>query len=121
MKALVTCQYRADPHELDDECVNVTNIWLTHATRRVVRGEWRYEYFDTPDRLRIFYGGAPVAVALTEAADGYYGWLTTGAAMPSMIRYSRAMFSMQFPYGYQGEEDRGRGRMLRLQITERCE
>ena len=40
-------------------------------------------------------------------------------APPCMIWASRAAFDVQFPYGPAAEEERGKGRVVRLRITAR--
>jgi hypothetical protein len=68
-------------------------------------------------RFVMMYGGTHpmVTVVLTEDPDGpYYGWIRAGEVLPIMIYPNEDLFSMCFPYGYRGEEERGRGEMVRM-------
>jgi hypothetical protein len=58
-----------------------------------------------------------VIVSLDDNGE-YYGWLEKGENTPTMIWPSRAQFSMCFPYGYEAEEKRIKGKMVRLKIIE---
>ncbi|GGK61657.1 hypothetical protein Sme01_03430 [Sphaerisporangium melleum] len=52
-----------------------------------------------------------------DAPDGtHWGWLRTGEDTPIMIWPVRGMLSMCFPYGTDVEEQRGKGRVVRLAV-----
>lgn len=54
-----------------------------------------------------------------DSPDGtHWGWLDSGQQVPSMIWAFRGAFDAQFPYGPEAEEKRGRGRVVRLKVTE---
>lgn len=60
-----------------------------------------------------------VEVLVAENEDGpYYGWLATGEEIPLMIHATEGLFRMCFAYGPQAEVDHGKGRIVRLAITE---
>lgn len=58
-----------------------------------------------------------VAVELHESPEGaYWGWLDPGAREPEMIWSDRLLFDACFTYGPDAEQERGRGRILRLDV-----
>ena len=59
-----------------------------------------------------------VPVVLTESPTGrYWGWLENdGKDTPTMIWPSKMQVEMCFPYGPKAESDRGRGRLIQLDI-----
>jgi hypothetical protein len=81
--------------------------------------KWWVEIHQLPDPV------VPVTVTLVDkdAPDGtHWGWIdATGRdhGRPVMIWAFRGAFDMQFPYGPEAEEERGKGRVVRLRITER--
>lgn len=59
-----------------------------------------------------------VEVLIESSKDGaYYGWLEHGENIPSMIWSDELRFNMCFPYGYEAEEKKEEGKMIRLNIT----
>lgn len=94
--------------------------WSTFGARRPHEDGWRYDRFGPERLLRMVEAGADVVpVRLIEDGEGpLFGWLRTGADVPEMIRRRQAEFEMQFPYGYESEERRGKGRMIRLRVGE---
>ena len=68
------------------------------------------------------FGGNVVQVRLTEDPAGqYWGWLhfdLPGRDAPTMVQPHKGMFKMQFPYGPQAEEEAGKGRTVRLTVSE---
>lgn len=60
-------------------------------------------------------------VAIDDPAGNYWGWIDAGAADPVMIRPGHDRYSMQFTYGPEAEERRGKGRTVRLRVTEATE
>jgi hypothetical protein len=66
------------------------------------------------------YGHSEVVdVEVTETADGsYWGWIGAERDYPAMIWHRLSLFRMCFPYGPEAEEAKGRGRVVRLTITE---
>jgi hypothetical protein len=60
-----------------------------------------------------------VKVRITENPEGkYYGWIDTGETTPEMIQPHEWMFSMQFAYGPEIEVEKGKGRIVRLDVVE---
>ena len=64
-----------------------------------------------------------VAVTVVEVPDDdpagtHWGWIASGHDKPSMIWPNRACFDVCFPYGAEAEEKAGRGRAVRLAVTE---
>lgn len=69
--------------------------------------------FSSPEDKRIS------KILLKEDVNGnYYGWLGAGDTEPTMIYPAQILVDMCFPYGPKVEEDRGRGRRIRLTCTE---
>jgi hypothetical protein len=77
------------------------------------------------ERTVRMYGVDPVPVELVEDPDGdYWGWIHadrsgeqfapkyTGEVV--MVQPHRGMFTMQFPYGPEGEAEHGRGEIVRM-------
>lgn len=62
-----------------------------------------------PVRVTEVAGDDPVAT--------HWGWLWQGKTVPEMIWGSKAAYRTQFTYGPKAEEERGRGRTLRLAVT----
>lgn len=59
----------------------------------------------------------PVVVALDDEGP-YWAWVAAdGDGAPDMISGHRGMYDMQFAYGPDPEEARGRGRTVRVNIT----
>jgi hypothetical protein len=59
-----------------------------------------------------------VPVEVAESEDGkFLGWIATGDGTPRMIQPDR-LFEMQFPYGSRAEEERGKGRVVRLSVSQ---
>jgi hypothetical protein len=80
--------------------------------------KWWVEIHGLPDPV--------VAVRVTEvetdSPDGtHWGWIDAGkeSGPPCMIWAHRGAFDMQFPYGTEAEQERGKGRVVRLRITAR--
>lgn len=66
-----------------------------------------------------------VEVDVREVSDGdpsatHWGWLDAKPEKtePLMIWPRQGLFEMQFPYGSKVEVDRGKGRVVRLAVTE---
>ena len=84
-----------------------------------IGARWWVEIHGLPDPV------VPVTVAEVEhgSADGtHWGWIDAGGrheGRPVMIWAFRGAFKAQFPYGPEAEEERGKGRVVRLRITRR--
>lgn len=94
---------------------------------------WEMFGYPAPDREDTWYAlgdnqyvrmhgcAVPVPVELIEDPEGtHLGWIDAedeleGDDTPVMIQHHR-IFNIQFPYGYEEEEKRGRGRSVRLTI-----
>lgn len=88
------------------------------AGRMTERG--RMHVADHPRTVKA-YGDDPVPVLVTKDPDGtHYGWIDAGSPErgPVMIQPHLALFKMQFPYGPEAEEERGKGRVVRLRIED---
>lgn len=98
------------------------DLWA-HARKgsyQHIGDKWWVEIHGLPDPV------VPVNVVLVDkdAADGtHWGWIDAtdrhGDGRPVMIWTFRGAFDAQFPYGPEAEEKRGKGRVVRLRITER--
>jgi len=62
-----------------------------------------------------------VEVADDDPAATHWGWMDPGDTEPVMIYPREFLFSMCFPYGVQAEVDAGKGRVVRLAVTEIAE
>ena len=49
-----------------------------------------------------------------DPAATHWGWIETGKGAPCMIRKSAIGFRAQFTYGPEAEQERGKGRVVRL-------
>lgn len=97
-------------------------------------GRWRMHAhrYDNGDlhnlgdrRYVEFHGVAKpiVEVGVVEVADDdptatHWGWMATGADAPVMIYPREVLFRVCFPYGVRAEVDAGKGRVVRLAVTE---
>lgn len=59
-----------------------------------------------------------VEVADDDPATTHWGWMQAGKTEPVMIYPREVLFRVCFPYGVQAEVDAGRGRVVRLAVTE---
>jgi hypothetical protein len=64
-----------------------------------------------------------VEVDAVEVPDGdpsatHWAWLPTGKTEPIMIYPREGLFTMCFPYGSKTEVEHGKGRVVRLAVTE---
>ena len=69
------------------------------------------------------HGMLPVPIRLIEDPEGIYlGWLPNNPEEtdPLFVQHQR-IFNISFPYGYQAEEQAGRGKAVRLRIELRDE
>jgi hypothetical protein len=76
------------------------------------------EYFHFGDRQWVTrcYGGDVVPVELVEDPAGtYWGWDDVADGM-TMVQPHHGMYTMQFAYGPEAEEERGNGRTVRLRV-----
>lgn len=60
-------------------------------------------------------------VPADDHSGSYWGWIDADGTEPVMIRAGHALYSMQFTYGPEAEERRGKGRTVRLRVTETTE
>jgi hypothetical protein len=60
-------------------------------------------------------------VPLRSGEGSYFGWIPAGEDAPVMIRCGSDPYRMQFTYGPEAEERRGRGRTVRLRVEEAAE
>lgn len=88
-------------------------VWATPSRD----GRWYTRISERETWLRIVESRPPVPVVVTEDPAGpYWGWLPAGEDWPVMVQPTRARFEVQFPYGVDGQEKEGRGRVVRLRI-----
>lgn len=103
--------------------------WEMYAQRRIRHDGFEFFMnFGSQELVERFYGGDVRPVRVTEDPDGpYYGWIASAdywdgryyhGGIPELIQPGRGMFSMQFPYGPEPEQDRGKGRIVRLRVEE---
>lgn len=64
-----------------------------------------------------------VEVDVVEVPDGdlaatHWGWMRPDDTQPIMIYPREVLFRVCFPYGVQAEVDAGKGRVVRLTVTE---
>lgn len=77
-------------------------------------------------RRYVEFHGVPrpiVEVDVVEVADDdpaatHWGWVQTGETEPVMIHPREVLFRVCFPYGVKAEVDAGKGRVVRLAVTE---
>ena len=61
-----------------------------------------------------------VKVSVRESPKGeYWGWLDATETVPCMIWKGKKVFDVCFPYGPEAEEKAGKGRIVRLDVTEK--
>lgn len=92
--------------------------WKMYAGRMSVRG--RMHVCAHPRSVEI-YGDEPVAVVVSvDAAGTHWGWQEAerDSEGPEMIQPHRGMYTMQFAYGPEAEEARGRGRTVKLRVED---
>lgn len=82
---------------------------------------WHDRYWHVGDeryvRLCARKDSPIVKVALSESESGeYWAWQDTGSDKYVMFQPHPGLFDMQFAYGAKAEVDRGRGRIVRLNI-----
>ena len=63
-----------------------------------------------------------VKVDVTEVEDGdpaatHWAWIDAKHTQPIMVWPREGLFTMCFPYGPKREEERGKGRVVRLAVT----
>jgi hypothetical protein len=98
--------------------------WRMHAGKpdRVVGGREFLDFGD-PRTVRM-RGRTPVPVELTEDPEGtYWGWIyaegrPNADGAPHMIQPHYGMFTMQFHYGPEAEQEWGRGEIVRMSACE---
>lgn len=97
-------------------------------------GHWRMcahryengELYNLGSRRYVEFHGVPkpiVEVDVTEVADDnstatHWGWMRPADTEPVMIYPREVLFRICFPYGVQAEVDAGKGRVVRLAVTE---
>lgn len=105
------------------------NTWPMWALDRQLHG--RQEYQNIGEHWWVEIHGFPdpiVPVTVAEVAQDspegtHWGWIDTEgrqAGIPVMIWAFRGALDAQFPYGPEAEERAGKGRVVRLRITERA-
>lgn len=88
--------------------------WRMHASYNEKAGV--FMHFGHPRYVEL-YGCRPVPVAVAEDPEGrYWGWLPAGGGDPEMVQPHKGMFDVQFAYGPEAEERRGRGTVVRLTV-----
>lgn len=110
--------------------------WNMYAMRshHPERGVYYQHVYEDARAVALWPGGKKniVPVLVTEDPDGeYWGWLQEEhhsflsgpyvrqeTDFPGLIQPTRGMFTMQFPYGPQAEQDARKGEVVRLTIVE---
>lgn len=82
----------------------------------------RYNHIGHRRFVQAHYLPEPIVpVRATEHPEGtHYGWIDTNDTRPHMIFGNELQFKMCFPYGIAIEVERGKGRVVRLNV-EHCE
>lgn len=94
----------------------MTDEWVMWAQRDPDPVDGR-EFSNFGDRqwVTMCFGGDVVPVRLVEDDAGtYWGWDEPGGL--AMVQPHYGMFTMQFAYGPEVEEERGRGRTVQLSV-----
>lgn len=99
----------------------MSETWRMHAAR----GRGCLTDVGRSPRVIEMTTSGPVAevevreVAPDDPAGTYWGWIdVTSPERPVMIRAGHDPFAAQFTYGPEAEERRGKGRVVRLAVTE---
>ncbi len=92
--------------------------WIMYCYKYITRNY--YAHFGSLNYVKLHGLSEPIVrVSLIEDENGeYYGWIPTGKDTPTMIWKSEVVFSICFPYGYKTEEQRGKGKAIRLLVSE---
>ncbi len=113
----------------------MTGQWLLWAQRDTHRGgpqagEVFFMNFGSREHVTRGYGGDVVPLRVTEDSEGqYWGWIDnedwraergyrSNDGVPTFIQPHHGMFTMQFPYGPEAEQERGRGHIVRLVVED---
>lgn len=99
----------------------MADSWQMHAVR-LRDGLLHY----VGSRRFVEFHGLPepiVEVEVAEVPDGdvsatHWAWLPSGKTEPVMIYPREVLFTMCFPYGPKAEAEAGKGRIVRLAVTE---
>jgi hypothetical protein len=100
--------------------------WDAFAYREDGRRGSRYSTVGPRPYVALHGLGWPIVpVVVTETAYGdpdatHWGWIAVGEDTPTwaLVWPSRAQYAICFPYGVKAEEERGRGRTVRLRVAE---
>lgn len=83
---------------------------------------WR-NFAPHPDVVRMYDSKAPVheleVAEGVDEPDSYWAWWDAEDEKFTMIYYARMIVEMCFTYGSKPEEDRGRGKLLPVVVTDR--
>jgi hypothetical protein len=79
-----------------------------------------YAHFGEREYVKLYGLDDPIVqVQLIEDPNGqYWGWIGAGNEVPEMIQPHYAPFQVQFHYGWQAEQDDGKGHVVRLAVQE---
>ncbi len=76
----------------------------------------RYIYFGNLRIMKMYGCDNPIPVRLVEDPNGeYLTWLPSNSDIPRMTLYAK-IFNIQFPYGYETEEQAGNGKAIRVRV-----
>lgn len=99
----------------------MADTWNMHAVRL---GDGLLHYVEVDRRSTAMCGVAPILevearlVADDDPAATHWAWINTGESDPRMIYPAWVLFSICFPYGPKAEVESGKGRIVRLAVTE---
>jgi hypothetical protein len=100
-------------------------VWEMWAGRPSQNRDGLFLTVEQHKRSAEMYGVEdPIRVAAFEDPEGpYYGWIEFPSewrpladGTPRMIQPHDGLYNMQFPYGPEAEEEKGRGRTVRLRV-----
>lgn len=99
----------------DSDTATADSCWEMHA---VAADDGTYVGIGSLTYAAVF-GPNPRRVTVERTDDGpYWGWIRDGHTHPSMIRPREILFRAQFTAPPEDEEARGKGTVVRLDVTE---
>ena len=102
--------------------------WIMYAGRNIISNDVIYTHIfpeiwypaanDESDIVEVLVKVISEDKIESAKTKVYWGWLASDKNYPCMIWCRYTLFSMCFTYGPQVEEEHGKGKILRLTITE---
>lgn len=97
------------------------DTWRMYAVRL---DDGLLHYVEHDRRGTAMYGVTPILpvearlVKQIDPAATHWAWIGAGETKPSLVYPAWPLFSICFPYGVKAEVEAGKGRVVRLAITE---